>query len=251
VQHAVVVGASGGVGKLVAEGLDAEGVLISTVGRRPSPHPGARHQRCEDLGGLDWTASYREAEHLAGVPIDAVVYVAGDAAFGRTRAVPVERARALFEANMWAPAAAALAADALWQAPRRGTFVSVSSISARRAVPFEAYYCASKAACARFLDALRLEHPDDRVVFASVYPGRLSTGFRAKADWYGAARDAAPTEGSDPRSVARAILDVLHRRRGGRVIGARERAIDLADRLSPALYDRLVLRRRVRKATRS
>jgi short-subunit dehydrogenase len=251
VRHAVVVGASGGIGRLVADALTANQVILSTVGRKPPPHATAFHQRCEDLGALDWGATYQEAETRAGVPIDAVVYVAGDAAFGRSRAVPVERARALFEANMWAPAAAALAADALWQAPRPGTFVSVSSISARRAVPFEAYYCASKAACARFLDALRLEHPDDRVVFASVYPGRLSTGFRAKADWYGAPADAAPTEGSDPRSVARAILDVLHRRRGGRVIGARERAIDLADRVSPALYDRLVLRRRVRRATRS
>jgi short-subunit dehydrogenase len=245
------VGASSGVGLLVATALRAEEVVLSTVGRRPAANVEAFHHPCDRLGDLDWEALYRAAEQRAGAPIDSVVYVPGDAAFGRTAAIPTARARALFEANMWAPAAAALAAEALWQAPRQGTFVSVSSISARRAVPFEAYYCASKAACARFLDALRLEHPDDRVVFASVYPGRLSTGFRAKADWYGAAPDGAPTEGSDPRSVARAILDVLHRRRGGRVIGARERAIDLADRVSPALYDRLVLRRRVRKATRS
>lgn len=251
VRHAVVVGASGGVGKLIAEELDAKGALLSTIGRTSSSRVDGRHVRCAELGALDWLATYREVEHRAGVAIDAVVYVPGDAAFGRSAAIPTARARALFEANMWAPVAAALAADALWKDPRRGTFVSVSSISARRAVPFEAYYCASKAACARFLDALRLEHPDDRVVFTSVYPGRLATGFRAKADWYGVDADPTPTEGSDPRIVARSVLAILNRRRAGHVIGARERAIDLADRVSPALYDRLVLRRRVRKATRS
>lgn len=250
-RHVMVVGASGGVGLLVTDAVVAQEIALSTVGRKPSPHGAAFHQSCDDLGTLDWSAAYRAAEEHSGVPIDAVVYVAGDAAFGRSGAIPAARARTLFEANLWAPAAAALAADALWTAPRRGTFVSVSSISARRAVPFEAYYCASKAACARFLDALRLEHPDDRVVFASVYPGRLATGFRAKAEWYGVPPEGAPTEGSDPRSVVRSVLAVLNRSRGGHVIGARERAIDLADRVSPALYDRLILRRRVRKATRS
>lgn len=249
-RHAVVVGASSGIGLLIADALVARGAVLSTVGRKPSPHPRAWHRACVDLGAVDWDDTYRAAERQAGVPIDAVVYVAGDAAFGRSRAVPEARARSLFESNMWSPAAAALAAEALWRAPRRGTFASVSSISARRAVPFEAHYCASKAAGARFLEALQLEHPDGRLRFVSVYPGRLRTPFRTKAEWYGRDPDPAPTEGSDPGVVARAILAILDCGRGGRVLGARERAIDAADRISPALYDSLVLRRRVRKALR-
>ena len=183
-----------------------------------------------------------------GVPVDAVIYVAGDATFGRTAAIPTARARQLFEANYWGPVRAATAAEKLWSEPRHGTFVSVSSLSARRAVPFEAHYCASKSACARFLDALALEHPEGRLRFTSVYPGRLRTAFRSNADWYGAPPDPGATEGSDPALVVDAILRVLSGRLALRVLGARERAIDLADRVSPSLYDRLVLRRRVRKA---
>ncbi|MFI5377333.1 MAG: SDR family NAD(P)-dependent oxidoreductase [Candidatus Rokuibacteriota bacterium] len=246
VGHAVVVGASSGVGKLVADALAAQGVVISTVGRTKGPRPGAFHKSCADLATLDWAGTYAEMEAEAGAAIDAVVYVAGDAAFGRAAAVPVARARRLFEANFWGPAAAATAADRLWAAPRRGAFVSVSSIAGRRAVPFEAHYCASKAASARFLEALGLEHPDGRVRFVSVYPGRLKTAFRTHADWHGTPPDPAPGEGSDPAVVARSILEVLAGRRGAHVIGARENAIDLADRLSPRLYDRLVLGRRVR-----
>ncbi len=246
VTHAVVVGASSGVGKLVAEALVWRGVVLSTVGRAKAPRPDAFHTVSTDLATLDWAKTYAEMEAHAGMPIDAVVYVAGDAAFGRATAVPVARARRLFEANFWGPAAAATAADVLWAAPRKGTFVSVSSIAGRRAVPFEAHYCASKAACARFLEALELEHPDGRLRFVSLYPGRLRTGFRTQADWHGAPPDPTPGEGNDPGVVAASILEVLTGRKGAHVIGLRENAIDLADRLSPRLYDRLVLKRRVR-----
>jgi short-subunit dehydrogenase len=250
VNHAVVVGVSSGVGKLLADALSAQGVVVSTVGRSAPPRGEAWHRRCADLASLDWPQVYADAEGHVGVPIDAVAYVAGDATFGRASAIPTTRARQLFEANYWGPVRAATAAEQLWAEPRAGTFVSVSSISARRAVPFEAHYCASKAACARFLDALGLEHPEARLRFTSVYPGRLRTAFRGKADWYGASPDPTPTEGSNPAIVVDAILRVLAGRAGLRVVGARERAIDLVDRVSPSLYDRLILRRRVRKALR-
>jgi short-subunit dehydrogenase len=216
VSHVVVVGASSGIGGLVADALALRGVILSTIGRRPSRHRTAWHHASADLGAVDWANVYRAAERRASSPIDV---------------------------------AAALAAATLWAAPRRGTFVSVSSISARRAVPFESYYCASKAACARFLDGLELEQPDGRLRFVSVYPGRLRTAFRAKADWYGLPADPAFGVGGDPARVAGSILSVLD---GGssRIIGARERAIDLADRISPRLYDRLVLRARVRRRLR-
>jgi short-subunit dehydrogenase len=249
VHHALIVGASGGIGRLVVDALAVQSIALSTVGRRPSAHAGAFHFSAAALEAVDWSAVYADAEERAAVPLDAIVYVAGDAVFGKAGKVPEGRARALFDANFWAPCAAAVAAQAHWAAlRRRATFVSVSSISARRAVPFEAHYCASKAACARFLEALTLEHPDERIRFVSLYPGRLRTAFRAKAEWYGLPPDPAPTEGNDPIHVVRAILSVLGGGAGGAVIGSRERAIDAADRIDPRLYDRLVLARRVRKA---
>jgi short-subunit dehydrogenase len=246
VAHAVVVGASSGVGKLVADALAARDTIVSTVGRANAPRAASFHVTAPDLAALDWADAYGRMEARAQAPIDAIVYVSGDAAFGRAAAVPNARARRLFEANVWGPVAAATAADVLWAPPRSGTFVSVSSIAGRRAVPFEAHYCASKAACARFLEALDLEHPDGRVRFVSVYPGRLRTAFRTHADWHGAPPDPAPGEGNDPAVVATSILQVLAGDRGAHVIGLRENAIDLADRVSPRLYDALVLKRRVR-----
>jgi short-subunit dehydrogenase len=114
---------------------------------------------------------------------------------------------------------------------------------ARRAVPFEAHYAASKAAAARFIECLHLEHEGDGLRFVPVYPGMLRTPFRTEAEWFGLAPPGGG--GADARGAARAIVAVLRGRRRSRVIGWRERAIDLADRVSPALYDRAVLRRRV------
>jgi NAD(P)-dependent dehydrogenase (short-subunit alcohol dehydrogenase family) len=250
VRHALIVGVRSGVGKLVADALAARGCALSTVGRGASKRSDSWHQACADLANLDWGTTFAEAERRARVPLDAVVYVSGFAAFGRAGAIPTPRARELFEANFWGPVSAALAAEQFWAAPRRGTFVSVSSISARRAVPFEAHYCASKAAAARFLDTLALEHPDERLRFLSVYPGRLRTAFRTHAEWHGLPPDASPGEGSDPSTVSDAILAMLAGRRTPAVLGFRERAIDLADRVSPALYDKLVLRQRTRKRLR-
>jgi short-subunit dehydrogenase len=246
VHHAVVVGASSGIGSLVASKLDARGVVISTIGRKPCPIPAVRHWHY-DLAAVPWSEVLAEAEAAAAVPIDALVYVAGDAAFGRAAAVPVIRARQLLEANFWNPIAAALATERLWSSLRPGIFVYVSSISARRGVPFEAHYCAAKAACSRFLEALQLEHPDGRLRFVSIYPGRLRTAFRGKADWHGLTAPANPAEGSDPALVARSIMSLMEGRRISLVLGTRERAIDLADRISPALYDELVLKRRVKR----
>jgi NAD(P)-dependent dehydrogenase (short-subunit alcohol dehydrogenase family) len=246
VRHAVVVGASSGIGKLLAEALADDGIALSAVGRSPPADPRIWHRRCDDLSTLDWRETYARAESHAGVPIDAVVYVVGDAVFGRASATPVERARRLFDVNYWAPVGAATAAEHLWKEPRHGTFVSVSSISARRAVPFEAHYGASKAAFAQFLDVLGLEQDDARLRFVSVYPGRLRTAFRSKAEWYGLPPDPRPSDGRDPATVVGAILGILAGQFRLRVLGIRERAIDLADRVSPTLYDSLVLRRRVR-----
>lgn len=246
VAHTVIIGATGGVGKLVAESLAAKGTTVSTVGRTRLEWRSGFHAIESNLATVDWDRVYADAEKATAQPIDAIVYVAGDATFGRASAIPVDRARRLFEANFWGPTRAATAAQTMWAEPRRGCFVSISSLSARRAVPFEAHYCASKAATARFLDALGLEHPDGRLRFVSLYPGRLRTGFRAKADWYGLVPQGDPLDGGDPQKVADVVLAQLSGKATSLVLGAREKAIDLADRLNPALYDRLVLRRRVR-----
>jgi short-subunit dehydrogenase len=243
---ALVVGGAGGLGRAIVQRLLDRGRRVIVAGRSASAAPGVERSYVVDATKVAWDAFLGTAQADAGTPIDAIVFVAGTAAFGRTARIPAERARSVLELNFWACAGAATAAAERWAAAgRAGTFVAVLSIVARRAVPFEAYYAASKAAAARFLECLDLEYGTRGARFVAAYPGTLETGFRRTADWH--ALDAAPGRGSDPAAAARAIVGLLEGTRQTRVIGWRERSIDLADRVAPGLYDRVVLRRRVRR----
>lgn len=246
-RHVLVVGGVGGLGAAVVRTLADEGSAVAVAGRSRCTDRRVRSSRVVDATRVEWRALYEEVEGELGAPLDGVVFVAGAAVFGRTARVPLDRARQMFELDFWACAAAATAAAQHWiDRARGGAFVAVLSIVARRAVPFEAHYAAAKAAAARFLECLHLEHEADGLRFVPVYPGMLRTPFRSEAEWFGLAPPGAG-QGADAQETARAVVALLEGRRRCRVIGWRERTIDLADRVAPELYDRTVLRRRVRR----
>jgi len=199
-----------------------------------------------DARSVDWRSFYLTVEKETAAPINAVIFVAGAAVFGKTVLVPLERARHTFELNFWACATAASAAAEYWSEKNQaGKFVAILSIAARRAVPFEACYSASKAAAARFLECLQLEYGPKNIEFVCAFPGLLRTSFRRHAEWYGI-EPAFLDEGADIQKTAKTVVELLKGERKARVIGWRERSIDLVDRLMPGLYDRVVLRHRIK-----
>jgi short-subunit dehydrogenase len=243
--HTLLLGPSGGVGRAVEGALRREGVRVSAIGRRANEafqgwHASVAFERAS------WGELYTRCEHEVGQPIDSVVYAAGTGAFGRAEAIPQQNAREVFEVNFWALSAAAVALSRHWAKEKRsGTFIGVLSIAARRAVPYEAYYGASKAAAARFLEVLDLEQQHG-ARFLALYPGMLDTPFRARMEWFGE-KPPPSGPGNPPEIVARAVLRMLRGSTQRAVLGWRENAIDLADRISPRLYDEMVLRRRMRR----
>lgn len=250
-RQVLVIGGAGGLGSEIVRQLLDAGEQVVVAGRTRPTEPRVRSFLELDATRADWDGLYRTVEDRTGAPIDAVVFVAGTSAYGKTALFPAERARALLELNFWALADAARAAGEHWaRAGRPGTLVAVLSIAGRRAVPFEAYYCASKAAAARFLECLDLEYASRRIRFVPAFPGTLGTSFRNKAERYGIELAPAPEDGAAVGEAARAILQLLDGKRRARVIGWRERIIDLADHLAPGLYDRVALRPRVDRQLR-
>ena len=242
-RHALVISPHGGVGGAVARELARRGTRVSGAGRTPPDAGVVSAFLSVDFATADWPALYERA--AAGGPLDAVVYAAGAGAFGRTGEIPFHEARATFEVNFWALEEAARAAVARWEHERTpGCFLAVLSIAGRRAVPFEAFYGASKAAAVRFLETLQLE-VSEGIRLVPACPGLIRTSFREHARWFGLANQTGDY-GASPDETASALCDLLEGTRTVRVLGWRERAIDLADRLFPGLYDRMVLRRRVR-----
>ncbi len=247
----VVVGGSSGLGNaLVKDLIDRKNKVVVLGRTKPLDDVQIERFYPVDATTLDWPSTYLAIERETGRSIDSVIFVAGAGLFGNTNLIPVERAERIFELNFWACSNAARAAAEFWSAKgRSGKFVAILSIAARRAVPFEAYYSASKAATTRFLECIQLEYAHKNIEFICAFPGLLNTGFRDQAEWYGL-EPKFVNQGADVRDTARAVIKLLEGERKMRVIGWRERTIDFADRILPGLYDRVVLRTRTERLLR-
>lgn len=241
----LVIGGGGGLGGALVDHLLARNNKVAVAGRTRPANDRVTHFYSIDATTLDWTRLYSTVEQETGQPLDAVIFVAGMAVFGKTCAIPFDRARKTFELNFWACTRAAQSAATYWEDRELpGKFLAVLSIAARRGVPLEAYYSASKAAVARFLECLQLEYSHKHIEFLSAFPGMLNTGFRRSAEWYGCQPSTNGQGGTEVQKAAAAIVRMLEGKRSAHVVGYRERIIDLADRFLPGLYDRAVLRKR-------
>jgi short-subunit dehydrogenase len=242
--HAIVVGASSGIGAAIGTELRFRGWAVSGLARRPSaPESSDRVFTCDVCDESALRHTLREAVDALGTPV-ALVWCAGTPVMGHTLSVPRDAARAAFETAFWAMEAAVREILPSMLERRRGTILAVLSLAALRAVPHEAYYGAAKAACARWLECLHHEVADRGVSVKAVYPGYVDTGFLERGGWWGmAGPPRVRGSGVRPDDVARTAADML---RGGsmrRVLGWRENAILFADRVAPGLYDRLLRRR--------
>jgi NAD(P)-dependent dehydrogenase (short-subunit alcohol dehydrogenase family) len=243
----LIVGGGGGLGNALVKTLLDQDFRVVVTGRTKPADERVEKFYLNDAVSVDWRSLYVTIEQDAAAPLDAVIFVAGTGVFGKTVMVPIEGARQTFELNYWACTTAARAAAEYWDNKgRAGRFVAILSLVARRAVPFEAYYSASKAATARFLECLQLEYGPKGIEFVCAFPGLLRTPFRRHEDWYGI-KPVFDHQGADVQKTARAVVGLLKGKRRTRVIGWRERSIDLVDRLMPGLYDRVVLRPRVKQ----
>jgi short-subunit dehydrogenase len=246
-KHILVVGGGGSLGSALLKALLDREYKVVDAGRTEPADARVQKFYSGDATCLDWHSLYATIERDIAAPINAVIFVSGTGVFGKTAAIPLERARETFELNFWACTTAARAAAEYWDNKKQaGKFVAILSISGRRAVPFEAYYSASKAAAARFLECLQLEYAHKNLEFIATFPGLLKTPFRRRTEWYGL-QPAFEDDGADAGQTAQEIIKILEGRRKARVIGWRERGTDLADRIWPGLYDRVVLRKRVER----
>jgi short-subunit dehydrogenase len=245
--HAIVFGGSSGVGLAIATALRARGHVVSNLSRRAAPSGAADASfPCDVTSSGDVEAAVARAIATNG-PCDVLVYSAGVPAMGRTTQVPEADARRCFEVNFWGLDRAVRAVLPAMMERRSGAILAVSSLVALRAVPFEAYYAASKAAVARYLGCLAHEARRGGVRVHALHLGLVDTGFFERGGWAGMAVPEVKGSGVTPADAARAALELLDSGRESAVLGWKERIIVLGDRLAPTLYDRLMRLRDVRR----
>jgi cyclic-di-GMP-binding biofilm dispersal mediator protein len=193
-----VVGATGGLGRPIADELRQRGATVVGAGRSGPDVV---------LDVRDSTAGARLVDHCVAAHgrLDGVVVAAGVVAFGDAVDTDDVVMEELFLVNALGP---------LWMAKcvlpalreTQGFFLNISGVVAESPLPGMAPYAASKAAAAATTDALRREFRRVKVHVIDARPPHTETGLATRP-----LAGAAPTmpPGLEPRAVAERIVAAI------------------------------------------
>ena len=230
-QRAVLTGAAGGIGSLLAARLRERGAVVTGVDRVASTH-------CDDniVADLADPAGLCElCETLRQRPVDMLVNVAGVQYFGPYERQEPDSLRLGFAVNLVAPAALIHAVLPQMRSRGSGHIVNVGSILGSINYPHFAAYSSSKAGLRGLSDGLRRELAGLGIHVTHIAPRAVRTALNnqnverffhlsgMKAD--------------DPDKVARLVADAIVRRRTLLEIGFRERFLVRLNSLLPRLID--------------
>ncbi|GAB3504725.1 SDR family oxidoreductase [Amycolatopsis cihanbeyliensis] len=173
----LVTGASSGIGLATALAFAEHGARVFGTSRRPRPAGGGVEMLELDIRSDD---SVRRCVERVG-RIDVLVNNAGIMCEGFAEEVTPAEAREVFEANFLGTVRVTNAVLPGMRAGRAGRIINVGSLAAWVGEPGEGFYAASKAALARYTEALRQEVWHLGIAVSLVEPGAFRTGRCAAA----------------------------------------------------------------------
>ena len=189
-RHAIVVGASSGIGAEIARQLAADGCAVALLARREdelqslaasiaSTGRGRAIVAAHDVTHYDDVPALLERlkEKLGG--LDLLVYAAGIHHFPAEGEYDFGHDRAQIETNLLGAMAWTTPVAAMFEAKRSGTIVGISSIAGERGRRVFPGYCTSKAGLTTWLEALRNRVARFGVNVVTVKPGFVDTPLTA------------------------------------------------------------------------
>jgi hypothetical protein len=185
---AIVTGASGGIGKAIAELFVREGARVVLAARSEDKlrELAARLGEERSLVAPTDVAVPEQADNLVQRAVerfgglDIVVNNAGFGLYAPCHEMNWEHFRRMWEVNFFGAVRLALAAlPHLRQ--RRGAVVNISSVAGKIPLPYMGAYCASKFALNTISSVMRMELKQAGVRVVTVLPGRVATQFHITA----------------------------------------------------------------------
>lgn len=249
----LVTGASSGIGRACALGFAARGWRVFGTSRqeRADEH-GVTMVRLDVRSGDSVRSCVDEV--LRRAPrIDVLVNNAGVMHSGFAEETSVAGAQSVLDVNLLGTVRVTNAVLPGMRARRQGRVINVGSLAGWIGEPGEGFYAASKAALARYTEALRLEVRHLGVTVCLVEPGAFASNVVAAAstatatigDYDGFRERARDTlhrtirRGGDPREVAELVVRIAHGRSPRPRYGVGREAW-LVPRLTTLLPGRLV-----------
>src|SRR5690625_2687606 len=153
----LVTGASSGIGRATARRLAAEGYRVFGTSRRVRTDDNGVHMLTMDVRDEDLVnACVAEVLDRTG-RMDVLINNAAIAHHGFAEETTQHDATAVFDTNVFGLARVTNAVLPTMRGQRSGQIINVGSLAAWVGEPGEAYYAGSKAALARYSEALRYE----------------------------------------------------------------------------------------------
>ena len=224
--HALITGASSGIGAALAHALGARGWRLTLAARRverldevarsvqrPEPGDGAPFVRPTDLSDLSQCAALVADARAAHGPVHLLVNNAGVQYVEPTAGVTDDRAERLMTVDLLAPLRLQRMVLSDMLAHDHGTIVNIASLAGIVPTPGMMHYNAAKSALGAASESLRAELSGTGVHVLTVYPGPVSTEMEAAAvAAYGNAAAARLIPRGTPKELAQRILSAMDRR---------------------------------------
>jgi NAD(P)-dependent dehydrogenase (short-subunit alcohol dehydrogenase family) len=251
-QVVAVVGASSGIGRETALAFAKQRAKV-VVSARSQSGLASLVAEISEFGGeaIAIPADVSEFEQVQKVAdktvefygcLDTWVHAAATAIIAPFDRVTPEEFKRVIDVNLMGQVYGAMAALPHLRREGRGALIHISSVEAHRSLPLQSSYSASKHGIEGFLDSLRVElqHEGVPISVTNVMPSVINTPFYNKALTKLGVKPTGVPPYYQPSLVAEAILHVAEYPTRDIIVGDVGRLLDLLQKLSPELTDRLL-----------
>lgn len=232
---AVITGVTGGFGRAFAKTFSENGFKIIGISRHTPETPIGRHI-ATDL--TDPAALPDLVQQICELTdhVDVLILNAGVGLYNGWEEMEINELRTLMELNFFTPVILATGLLPLLK-KADGTIVTVSSVAGFLPVAYMGAYCASKYALNAFADTLRAELTGTGVHLLNLLPGRINTGFSARA--FGSRIPPETPFAGSPEKLARAVFRAYKTKKRQLVYPGWYRCLSFFQHTFPRFYDRL------------
>ena len=253
-QVVVLMGASSGIGRETALRFARKGAKVVVSARGEEGLGSLVEEIRRDGGEATYVvADTSEFEQVKAVAeraaeeygtLDTWVHLAAVGLFATFEETTPEEFARVVDVNLMGQVYGAMAALPHLKRGGGGALIHVSSMGAKRSIPLQSAYCASKHGIDGFLEALRVElmREGAPVSVTQVMPATINTPFFDKARTKLGVKPVAPPPIYQPGVVADAVLFAAERPARDLVVGGAAKAVMTAQQISPWLLDVLLRR---------
>lgn len=171
-----ITGASSGIGKAIAEYLQAKNYSVYGTSRNPDKYPDSKI----NLLALDVTDSdsiQKAVNQLLEKEnrIDVLINNAGAGITGALEEIPISEIKRNFETNLFGPIEIIKAVLPQMRKQKSGLVINITSIAGYMGLPYRSVYSASKGALELITEALRMEVKQFGIEITNAAPGDFAT----------------------------------------------------------------------------